>query len=147
MLPSSTISFSAFRSSLDPQLQCVMPFSTHDHPTFSTHDHPNVHCHSNLICCFMQTLHQHQVLSSFSIFELYFTYCSHHRSLCPSQNSNLAFFLAQSSLPCRIAGLTISWKHPLSIQQLTTFHALIPPASCSGSHVRGTSSTCLHPVI
>ena len=51
-----------------------------------------------LIYGVIQTQHQHQVFSSFSIFELYLTHSCHHGSLCASQNSHFAFLQA----PCFI---------------------------------------------
>ena len=44
----------------------------------------NTVCHSQLIYCFIQAQHQHQIPRSSLTFELYFTHCSHHGCINPS---------------------------------------------------------------
>ena len=63
-------------------------------------------CHSQLIYCFIQTQHQHQIISFFSIIELHSTHCCHHASLCPLQNSYLASF----HTPC-FTPIQNCWPH------------------------------------
>ena len=56
----------------------------------------NAVCHNQLINSFLQTQHGHEICRSFSVLEMHTTHCSHHGSLCPSQNSHFTFFQA----PC-----------------------------------------------
>ena len=43
----------------------------------------NTVCHGQLIYGFHQTLHEHQICRTFSVFELHSTHCSHPGSFCP----------------------------------------------------------------
>ena len=83
---------------LQPQTQ--IPFSKHDHPP-STNNYSN----TMLICCFIQTQHQHQVPMTLT--------CIPHRDqhgslcpLCPFQNSHLTLFQA----PC-FTSIQICWPY------------------------------------
>ena len=57
---------------------------------------PHTICPCQLICCFFQAQHIHQLHSIPLVHQLYTTHCSHQRSSCSSQNSY--FILSQT--PC-----------------------------------------------
>ena len=104
--PDFSMSSSASLSSFDVQPQNLIPFSRHDPPLSSTHDHTNEQCHSQQNHSLIQTQLQHQIHRSFSVLQLYFTHCSHHGYLCPSQNSHLTFLQA----PC-ITAIKYCWPN------------------------------------
>ena len=118
------------------------------HMTIST----NNFFHSQLIYSFIHTLRQHSMLISFSISDLYLTHCSHHGSLCPLLNSNLAFLQAPHFISIQYCWPYIIlvyrpfrlYRQFSTIPQLTALPELNPPTSCSGSHNSLSSCTCTH---
>ena len=93
------------------QVQCPsqdMTILPHQHMIIPA----NTVCHRQMIYSFIQT--QHQLLRPISIFDLYSTHSSHHRSLCPLQDSNIAFFQAPLHLHTVLLALHYSYKQPLS---------------------------------
>ena len=90
--PSTFIFFFDLQPPFIPLTFNLMLWCFSQHMAIST----NTVCHSQLIHGFIQTQHQHQVLSSFSFIELYSTHCFHHGSLCLLCNSLLTFLQA----PC-----------------------------------------------
>ena len=80
------ISSLASPSSFDLQPQNLTPFLKRDHPLSLAHDHTTEHCfcHRQLIHCFLQTHHEHQIRRSSSVFELYSMDFSLHGSFGPS---------------------------------------------------------------
>ena len=89
-------------SSFDFQSVTVMPSQDVTilsplHMTIPT----NTVCHSIAIYCFIQTQHQHEVVSSFCIYELHSTHCSHIGFLSFVLSFQLCFanFASQSPHP------------------------------------------------
>ena len=83
--PAFSMSSLASPSSFDLQPQNLMPsydmtILSPQHMTITT----NTYFHSQLIYCFLQNQHEHQICRSLSVFALPTTHCSHHGSFCPS---------------------------------------------------------------
>ena len=85
----------------------------------------NTACHSWLIHSFIQA--QHQILRSFSIFELYSTHCSHHGSVCLTSDSWLIWLqkICTSSSFSLIALKTTSLASFSMLQYLLLLHSLL----------------------
>ena len=77
-----------------------VPLSSSKHlPQFiSNHDHNTSYyfCPYQLICCFLQSQHVHQLLCISLVHQLHTIHHPHHRSFCSSQNTNFIF----SQTPC-----------------------------------------------
>ena len=115
--------FSVSLSSFDLRPQTMMPISRHTiFPTQLMAMPMNTVCHGQLIYCFIQIQHQHQVLSSFPIFVMYYTYCSHHGSLFLPEISILLSF----TLHTHSELLTL---HSCCKQNLSTLDKIFSPCS------------------
>ena len=105
-----------------------------EHMTIPT----NTVCNSKLIYIFIQT--QHQLLSSFSTFELYSTHCSHHGFICslksPISLSGTIFYFYTELLvlhSClRLRGNLVLYSN--SLHSLHLAHTHLVQAVTAASH-------------
>ena len=74
-------------------LHVPLPSSKHLPQVVSKHDQPpHTICPCQLICCFLQSQHVHQLHCIPLVRKFYTAHRSHHRSFCSSQNSYFIFF-------------------------------------------------------
>ena len=81
--------------------------SKHFHQFISKHEHtPHTICPCQLICCFLQSQHVHQLHCIPFVHQLYTAHCPHSRFFCSSQNSYFISLKYHILLPYNIADLT-----------------------------------------
>ena len=81
---------------------------------------------SELIYSFLQTQHQHQILSLLLILEMYSTCCSHNGSRCTLCSSHSAFFQSPYFTPTELLALQNSCKQPLLALEATSAYTNSP---------------------
>ena len=95
-----------------------MPFSRHDHPLSPQHIPPNIVYHSQLFYAFI--LNQHQVINSFSTFQMYFTDCCQHGSLSYVKFPSHLLSSTMLHLNIELLALHSSCKQPHSALEKTS---------------------------
>ena len=110
----------------------------------STHEHTNEHClPMPFIHCFIQT--KHKVFRSFTIFELYSTHSSHHKSLCPSKHLHPTFFqtpcftskqncwpyITLTNAPVSVRGNLLPYSNSLHSLNITNRHLVLAVTATS----------------
>ena len=101
-----------------------------------------------LICCFLQSQHVHQLHCIPLVHQLYTAHCPQHRSFCSSQTT-LFSLKHHVSLPYNIAFAYLSFylqKESFSKQYLSILSEFLLSHSCSCSYWDFTSSTDIQPV-
>ena len=101
--------------------------------TILSPQHTKEHCcHSQLIYGFIQTQHEHKIHRSLSIFELFYTHCSHHGSFIPSRFQSGTMFQLHTVL---LASHNTYKQSPSALEEIaihaSTQHIYLNISECS----------------